>query len=66
VVEAAGCGIYAEPGNPLALAGAIRQLAGDKANARRMGLAGRSYLEEHFSRSVIAEKLMDILKGMSK
>ena len=66
VVEAAGCGIYAEPGNPLALAGSIRQLAEDKANARRMGLAGRKYLEEHFSRSVIAEKLTDILKEMAK
>jgi glycosyltransferase involved in cell wall biosynthesis len=63
VVEAAGCGIYTQPGDPLALAGAIRQLAGDKANARRMGLAGRKYLEQHFSRSVIAEKLVKVMEG---
>ena len=66
VVEAAGGGIFVEPGNPPALAEAICRLAADKANARRMGLAGRKYLEEHFSRAIIADKLTGILEAMVK
>ena len=46
VVEAAGCGVFAEPGDPAALARAIRKLASDRESARRMGLAGRKYLEQ--------------------
>ena len=62
VVEAANCGVFAEPGNPVALAGAIIQLATDKAKARQMGLKGRAYLEEHFSRASIGEKLVKLLE----
>jgi glycosyltransferase involved in cell wall biosynthesis len=64
VVEAAGCGIFAEPGNPSALAEAIRQLEADKDKARMMGLKGRAYLEENFSRAVIGEKLIELLESM--
>ena len=62
VVEAAGCGIFAEPGNPSALADAIRTLAANKDKARQMGLDGRKYLEENFSRAVIGEKLLGLLE----
>jgi len=64
VVEAAGCGIFAEPGNPSALADAIRALAGDRVKAREMGLKGRAYLEEHFSRASFGEKLVGLLDEM--
>jgi glycosyltransferase involved in cell wall biosynthesis len=64
VVEAAGCGVFARPGDPAALAAAIRSLAADRARARRMGLSGRKYLEEHFSRSALADQLARILEGM--
>jgi glycosyltransferase involved in cell wall biosynthesis len=57
VVEAAGCGLFVRPGDPSALAEAIRSLAADREKSRRMGLAGRKYLEEHFSREDIAGKL---------
>jgi glycosyltransferase involved in cell wall biosynthesis len=66
VVEAAGCGIFAEPGNPSALAGAIRGLAADKKEAQAMGLAGRKYLEQNFSRAVIGEKLLKLLEEMAE
>ena len=66
VVEAAGCGIFVQPGTPSALAEVIRTLATDKEKSRRMGLAGRKYLEKHFSRSVIAEKLVRVLEEMKK
>ena len=64
VVEAAHCGVFAQPGDPLALAQAIQQLAIDPAASRQMGLAGRRYLEQHFSRSVVAEKLAGLLESM--
>ena len=65
MVEAADCGVFAQPGDPSALAEAIRSLALDKSKARRMGLAGREYLEQHFSRSALAEKLAGILESMT-
>ena len=66
VVEAANCGIFAEAGNPSALADAIRKLAKDREKAREMGLKGRAYLEEHFSRASIGEKLLNLLNEMTK
>jgi glycosyltransferase involved in cell wall biosynthesis len=64
VVEAAGCGIFAQPGDPSALEQAVQALASDRAHSRQMGLAGRKYLEDHFSRSALAEKLVGILEEM--
>jgi len=64
VVEAAGCGLFAQPGDPAALAGVIQTLAADPGRSRKMGLSGREYLEEHFSRDKIAQKLMGVLYEM--
>lgn len=64
VVEAAGCGIFVQPGDPSALAEAIQRLAADKKKARKMGLNGRAYLEKHFSRAAIGEKLLRLLDEM--
>ena len=64
VVEAAGCGLFVEPGNPSALAGVIRALAADKRKAGAMGMRGRRYVEKHFSRERIAGKLVSILNEM--
>jgi glycosyltransferase involved in cell wall biosynthesis len=62
VVEAAECGVFAAPGSPSALSEIIRQLAADESRSRRMGLAGRKYLEENFSRASIGEKLVKVLE----
>jgi glycosyltransferase involved in cell wall biosynthesis len=64
VVESAGCGIFVQPGEPSALAQAVQALAADPARSRQMGLAGRRYLEEHFSRSAVAEKLAGLMEEM--
>jgi len=64
VVEAAQCGYFVEPGNASVLANAIRKLASDKKKAREMGLNGRKYLEQNFSREVIGEKLVALLEEM--
>jgi glycosyltransferase involved in cell wall biosynthesis len=62
VVEAAGCGIFAAPGNAMETAEAIRKLAVNTEESRAMGLKGRKYLEENFSRAVIGEKLVGLLE----
>jgi glycosyltransferase involved in cell wall biosynthesis len=66
VVEAAGCGLFAQPGDPAALAEAAHKLAADRDETLRMGLAGRAYLEAHFSREGLAEKLQGLLTAMAE
>lgn len=63
VVEAAGAGIFVPPGDPAALAAAIRQLAADPQQARAMGRAGRAYLQAHFSRGALARQLQTIVEA---
>jgi glycosyltransferase involved in cell wall biosynthesis len=65
VVEGADCGLFAAPGNPSALAEVIRQLARDRQRSRIMGLRGRAYLEEHFSRETMAEALLKMLEALA-
>ncbi len=65
VVEAADCGRFAAPGNPSALAEAIRQLARDRQRSRVMGLRGRAYLEAHFNRETMAANLLKMLEAMT-
>ncbi len=64
VVEAAGCGVFAQPGNPAALAEAVARLAANRDETLRMGLVGRTYLEAHFSREALAEKLENLLRSI--
>ncbi len=65
VVEAAGCGSFVPPGNPAALAETIRALAADKPQAREMGLKGRQYLEAHFDREKLAQKLEGLFRELN-
>lgn len=64
VVEAAGCGIFAAPGNAVEVANAIRQLAADKKESRIMGMQGRDYLQKNFSRAAIGGKLLGLLEDL--
>jgi len=64
VVEEANCGLFVEPGDPDAMAQAICQLADDPERCRRMGQQGRRYLEEHFSREKVAERLVAVLESL--
>jgi glycosyltransferase involved in cell wall biosynthesis len=59
-VEDAGAGICVPPGNPVALADAIRCLAGDASTSHEMGKRGRQYVEAHFDRRIMAERLENI------
>lgn len=62
VVEQARAGVFVPPGNAAALASAIRDLAGQPLLACEMGRRGRRFVEEHFDRAVLAEKLVAVLE----
>ena len=64
VVEAAGCGIFAQPGDPQSIAQAMRNLADDPQQSRLMGLKGPPYVQAHFNRQMLAGRLADIMEAM--
>ncbi len=64
VVESAGAGIPVPPGDPHALARAIRHLADDRKLASVMGQRGRVYVEAHFDRTILASRLLQLMLGM--
>jgi glycosyltransferase involved in cell wall biosynthesis len=66
VVEAAGCGTFAQPGDPSALADVIHKMSTNPHESRQMGLRGRKYLEEHFSRAALGEKLVGVLEELAE
>lgn len=65
VVEQAQAGLAVTPGDPAALAEALRVLADDRAAARQMGLNGRRAVERDFDRAALADRLEDLLRQMT-
>jgi lipopolysaccharide/colanic/teichoic acid biosynthesis glycosyltransferase len=51
VIEAANGGIFVPPGDDAALAEAVRRLANNRSEARKMGMAARVHVSKHFDRS---------------
>ncbi|MEI7846605.1 MAG: glycosyltransferase family 4 protein [Chloroflexota bacterium] len=64
VVENADCGVFPIPGDADDMANAIQFLEADREHAKLLGLHGRTYLEEHFSREHMAEKLVAMFAEM--
>ena len=64
VVERAEAGVYVPPGDPAALAAAVRRLAADPGLCQRMGLSGRRCVEQEFDRALLADRLAGILEEM--
>ena len=56
--------LLVRPGDPEALAGALRRLAGDAALAERLGEAGRETYEAHASEAVLGERWRSLLEGV--
>ena len=66
VVENADCGVFPMPGNAQDMAMSIQFLEADRDHAKTLGLHGRAYLEEHFSRELLAKKLGDLFDEMAE
>jgi glycosyltransferase involved in cell wall biosynthesis len=56
--------LLVRPGDPEALAGALRRIAGDPALAERLGEAGRETYEAHASEAVLGERWRSLLEGV--
>lgn len=56
LVEEAGCGIYAEPENPIDIAEKVRHCLKIKAQLPAMGQKGYEYARAHFDREVLAKR----------
>ncbi len=65
VVRDGETGLLVPPGNPTALAAAIRLLADDPALAERMGQAGRRRVEEHFGMPRMLAELQDLYEELA-
>lgn len=61
-IDKGKCGVYFEPENPNALARAVNELIRDKVLADTLGKNGRSFVNQHFNREVIAEQFYQRLK----
>ena len=64
VMDRAGAGRFAKPGDDAALAEAIRQLKEDPSEAAAMGRRGREYVSLHFNRKDQANELIDLLESI--
>ncbi len=61
IMERGGCGLYVEPEDPAALAGAIRRIAADHELREGLGSCGRRFVQENYDRSVLARRYLDII-----
>jgi glycosyltransferase involved in cell wall biosynthesis len=66
VIEKSAAGIYAPPGDPAALAAAIRRLADDPQTGQAMGKRGRQAVEAEFDRAAVAEKLAALMQSLHR
>jgi glycosyltransferase involved in cell wall biosynthesis len=64
VVEEAGAGLAVPPGNPRALADAVRVLADDPSLAREMGSRGRACVEHDFGRERQAREMERLMREL--
>lgn len=64
VVEEHDAGLYVRPGDPTALAAAVRLLAENPARCQEMGANGRAAIRDHFSREQAAKQLESVLSEM--
>ncbi len=66
ILEDFQTGVYYRPGSPEDLVEKIRWLQANRASARGMGQAGRKLVFESFSRSVLAEKMEQVISDLMK
>jgi glycosyltransferase involved in cell wall biosynthesis len=66
ILERAGAGLFVQPGHAVALANAVVRLANDADLRIRLGSAGGNFVAREFSRSVWAQRYLDILEEVSE
>ncbi len=66
VVERAGCGLAVTPGDPQALADALRYFYHHPEEGKAAGRRGRAYLEAHFDRGALAAQLAELIEALVK
>lgn len=64
LVDAAGCGVVVPPGDPAALAEAIRLAYLGKLDLAALGAAGRSWIEQHRGRDTALARYRELLEGV--
>jgi glycosyltransferase involved in cell wall biosynthesis len=61
LIEEAEAGVFVPPGDPAALAAAIRTLAADRTMGRAMGRSGRAHVARDFDRGALARGLEQVM-----
>lgn len=64
VLSKAEAGILVEPGDPKAIAEAIRRLRADPKLADRLGAAGAQFVREHYSRDVLGRRFVEVVESV--
>jgi len=62
VIEKAGAGYFSPPGDSKEMAAKILAMAENPALSKKMGMAGRLYLEQHFARKDLAAQMQLLLE----
>jgi colanic acid biosynthesis glycosyl transferase WcaI len=65
VVRSVGCGVVIPPGRPELLAGAIRELRGDREALEEMGARGRDYVVAEADRRVAIGRYRELLRALT-
>ena len=66
LLEEAGAGVAITPESADELVDSLLRLAADPVEAAAMGEAGRSFVERHFDRSVLARRYLNFLRGLAE
>lgn len=66
VVEEAKAGVFVPPGDPKSLAEAILLMEQNQEEGKRMGKAGRQFVERHYNRAELAKVMWEVIKETAR
>ena len=66
ILRATGAAVVVPPEDVNALESALRSLAGDAAGRAALAARGSPYVAEHFDRQTLANRYLEILKGIAR
>jgi glycosyltransferase involved in cell wall biosynthesis len=65
VVEEAGAGIFIQPGDPMALKGAVLKWSSRQTELEEMGRRGRDFVKERFDRGALADRMLELMRSVT-